>query len=75
MKKLKRISMAIAAEGHYSKKITTILARVSEDGKWAEISARQLRAAEDRACDAGTDYLDLPEGWEPRQDGSAYHLI
>ena len=27
MKKLKRISMAIAAEGHYSKKITTILAR------------------------------------------------
>jgi hypothetical protein len=69
-------TIKIEVKGHYSKNTATILAKVSESGKRATISARQLKAAADKTCYAGADYLDLPQDQvngpvcEIQQDGS-----
>ena len=68
-------TITIEVKGHYSKKTATIRAKISENGKRAEISTCQIKSATDRACYAGTDYLDLPADWESRQDGSAIYYL
>lgn len=78
----KRISVIVW--GNYSLKGGTVRAAVLLTKTWREylmLSQRQLRAAEDRLCYAGTDYLRVGEvdgfgPFEPHVDGGqvAYAL-
>lgn len=68
--------VAVVASGRYRKETTTIKAArksTKQGQEYLDITPRQIKAASDKCCYSGTDYVDLARvdgysHWQPTGD-------